>query len=100
MTVRYDEGGAEEITRPGMGGDEDVEDTPPPLAVRVARLEGKVDLLAKDVRAVLSQTTSTTKKLQVARMVGAGVAGIAVTLAPTHAGSVGKALEAILSLFG
>lgn len=71
-----------------------------PLITRVGRLEGKVDLLAEDVRAVLKQTSTASKKLVAARALGAGVAGLAAGLAPAHADKAGKLLEAILSAFG
>lgn len=73
---------------------------PVPISIRVARLEGKVDLLAKDVRAVLAQSVSSSKKLAIAKAAGTAVAGALVALAPSHAATVSKILDAVLSLFG
>lgn len=73
---------------------------PVPISIRVARLEGKFDLLAADVRAILAQNVSQNRKLQIAKVAGTAVAGALVALAPTHAATVGKILDAVLSLFG
>lgn len=74
-------------------------DEPASNSTRIARLEGKVDLLAKDVRSVLARAESSSKKLAIAKYLGTAVAGAAVTLAPTQAGAIGKLLESILAFF-
>ena len=74
-------------------------DEPASNSTRIARLEGKVDLLSKDVRAVLTSIQSTTKKLVVARTLGAGVAGALAALVPAHAEKVAPFVESLLSLF-
>lgn len=75
-------------------------DEPASNSTRIARLEGKVDLLAKDVRDVLRSVTTTSKKLVVARTLGAAAAGMIAALAPAHAEKIGPLINSILSLFG
>lgn len=75
-------------------------DEPASNSTRIARLEGKVDLLAKDVRDVLSSVQTTSKKLVAARTLGAGAAGMLAALAPAHAEKVGPLINSFLSLFG
>ncbi len=75
-------------------------DEPASTSTRVARLEGQMDLLAKDVRAVLAELGTKSKKLATARTLGAVAAGALAALAPQHAGQAGKLIEALLSLFG
>ena len=70
------------------------------LPTRVARLEGKVDLLATDVRNVLAQTVTQSKKLAAAKYGAAAAVGILTSLAPAHADKAGKILDAFLALFG
>jgi hypothetical protein len=94
---RYDEV-PEESTLPSQRV-EVVDSEPQSLARRVGQLEGKVDLLTKDVRAVLSQTVTSSKKLATARTLGAVAAGALAALAPQHAGQAGKLIDALLSIF-
>lgn len=75
-------------------------DEPASNSTRIARLEGKVDLLAKDVREVLSSVQTTSKKLAVARTLGAAAAGMLAALAPAHAEKIGPLINSLLSLFG
>lgn len=75
-------------------------DEPASNSTRIARLEGKVDLLATDVREVLSSVQTTSKKLVVARTLGAAAAGMLAALAPAHAEKVGPLINSLLSLFG
>lgn len=68
-------------------------------STRIGRLEGKVDLLANDVREVLKQTVTQSKKLVFARTAGAAVAGALVAFAPANGEQIGKVIEALISLF-
>lgn len=99
MSSALDAFDAEPDTLRGTGGPADSE-APASQGTRLARLEGKVDLLAKDVREVLADRASTSKKLLVARTLGAAVTGVVVGLAPAHAEKAGKFLDLILSLVG
>lgn len=92
---RYDEI-PEEVTAKSLRIESD---EPASNSTRIARLEGKFDLLAAEVRAMLLQTATTSKKLLVARTLGAGVAGALAALAPQHAGQAGKLIDALLALF-
>jgi hypothetical protein len=87
-------------TARSVGVEDDSNPGPVDLSTRVARLEGKVDLLATDVRSVLSQNVAQSKKLAAAKYGAAALAGVLTSLAPAHADKAGKILDTILALFG
>jgi hypothetical protein len=74
-------------------------DEPASNSTRIARLEGKVDLLATDVRAVLTNVQTTSKKLVVARTLGAAAAGMIAALAPAHAEKIAPLIDSLLGMF-
>ena len=90
----------EEESAPDTARSELASDSEPASnSIRIGRLEGKVDLLANDVREVLKQTVTQSKKLVFARTAGAAVAGALVAFAPANGEQIGKVIEALISLF-